>query len=174
MIVGGGAAGLELATKLGDRLGRNKKAAVTLVDAARIPYLETSSARGGGRQHGCRHHAVDYLAQAHRHHFRYRGRRDGRPRRDRKRCILRPASTMKAARSLPPRSFRYDTLVMAVGSGSNDFGTPGVKEHAIALDTPDQAVRFHQRLSEQSHQGARAAGPVRPGQLHVASSRRRR
>ncbi len=33
----------------------------------------------------------------------------------------------------------YDTLVIAVGSASNDFGTPGVAEHAIALDTPDQA-----------------------------------
>ncbi len=32
VIVGGGAGGLELATKLGDKLGRKKKAEITLVD----------------------------------------------------------------------------------------------------------------------------------------------
>jgi NADH dehydrogenase len=57
---------------------------------------------------------------------------------------------------------------MAVGSGSNDFGTPGVKEHAIALDTPDQAVRFHQRLVNSLIRAHAQPGPVRPGQLHVA------
>ena len=31
----------------------------------------------------------------------------------------------------PARSFPYDTLVIAVGSESNDFGTPGVREHAV-------------------------------------------
>ena len=32
VIVGGGAGGLELATQLGRKLGRNKKAKITLVD----------------------------------------------------------------------------------------------------------------------------------------------
>ncbi len=36
----------------------------------------------------------------------------------------------------PYRVFSYDTLVMAVGSLTNDFGTPGVKSHALALETP--------------------------------------
>ncbi|MEN3352840.1 MAG: hypothetical protein V7640_998, partial [Betaproteobacteria bacterium] len=35
MIVGGGAGGLELATRLGDRLGRRKRARVTLIDCTR-------------------------------------------------------------------------------------------------------------------------------------------
>ncbi|HEY7761025.1 MAG TPA: NAD(P)/FAD-dependent oxidoreductase, partial [Burkholderiales bacterium] len=35
VIVGGGAGGLELATRLGDRLGRRKRAIVTLVDKSR-------------------------------------------------------------------------------------------------------------------------------------------
>ena len=45
-----------------------------------------------------------------------------------------------------PRVFRYDTLVISVGSLTNDFGTPGVKEHAICLETPAQAARFHRRM----------------------------
>ena len=35
IIVGGGAGGLELATKLGDSLGKKKKARITLIDATR-------------------------------------------------------------------------------------------------------------------------------------------
>ncbi|WP_163614946.1 FAD-dependent oxidoreductase, partial [Klebsiella pneumoniae] len=61
----------------------------------------------------------------------------------------------------------YDTLVLAVGSTTNDFGTPGVQEHAIALDTQDQAVRFHQRLVNAMLRAHTQEGAVRPGQLHV-------
>lgn len=32
---------------------------------------------------------------------------------------------------VPARELPYDILVMALGSTSNDFGTPGVKEHCI-------------------------------------------
>ena len=67
----------------------------------------------------------------------------------------------------PPRSILYDTLVIAVGSTSNDFGTPGAKEFAISLDTADQAVRFHQRLVNRFIRAHAQPGPVRPGQLHV-------
>jgi NADH dehydrogenase len=35
VVVGGGAAGLELVTQLGDRLGRRSRASVTLVECAR-------------------------------------------------------------------------------------------------------------------------------------------
>ncbi len=36
LVVGGGAGGLELATRLGDKLGRRGKADVTLIDKARV------------------------------------------------------------------------------------------------------------------------------------------
>ena len=58
--------------------------------------------------------------------------------------------------------------MIAVGSTSNDFGTPGVKEHAIALDTLGQAERFNRRLVNACIRAHAQAEPVRPGQLHVA------
>jgi len=67
----------------------------------------------------------------------------------------------------PARSISYDTLVIAIGSTSNDFGTPGAQEFAISLDTADQAVRFHQRLVNRFIRAHAQAGPVRLGQLHV-------
>jgi len=46
----------------------------------------------------------------------------------------------------PPRAFRYDTLVIAVGSVTNDFGTPGASQYAVPLETPVQAMRFNRHL----------------------------
>jgi NADH dehydrogenase len=67
----------------------------------------------------------------------------------------------------PERSVGYDTLVIAIGSVSNDFGTPGVMEHAICLDTPEQAQRFNRRLINACLLAHTQAEPVRQGQLHV-------
>ena len=71
------------------------------------------------------------------------------------------------AAATPERSVGYDTLVIAIGSVSNDFGTPGVLEHAICLDTPEQAQRFNRRLINACLLAHTQAEPVRPGQLHV-------
>ncbi|MCJ2032687.1 NAD(P)/FAD-dependent oxidoreductase [Methylobacterium sp. J-068] len=167
VVVGGGAAGLQLATKLGEKLGRPGKAHVTLVDRARThiwkPLLHEVAA--GSLDVG--HHAVDYLHHAHRHNFRYRiGEMTGLDRA--KRVIHLAASHDTEGREVTPvREIGYDTLVMAVGSTTNDFGTPGVKENAIALDTQGQAVRFHQRLVNGMLRAHTQPGPVRPGQLHV-------
>src|SRR5262249_56823599 len=68
----------------------------------------------------------------------------------------------------PPRSLGYDTLVIAVGSVTNDFGTRGVAEHAVPLETPAQAARFNRRLINACLRAQTQDGPVRPGQLHVA------
>ena len=57
-----------------------------------------------------------------------------------------PSVDEDGATIIPPRVLGYDTLVVAVGSMSNDFGTPGVKDYAITLDTLDQAARFNRRM----------------------------
>src|SRR5258708_26832992 len=66
------------------------------------------------------------------------------------------------------RSVGYDTLVTAIGSVTNDFGTPGVAEHAVPLEIPAQAARFNRRLVNACIRAETQEGPVRPGQLHVA------
>ena len=49
VIVGGGAAGLELATGLGNTLARRRRARITLVDKARASLEAASTFRGGGQ-----------------------------------------------------------------------------------------------------------------------------
>ncbi|TLZ51216.1 MAG: NAD(P)/FAD-dependent oxidoreductase, partial [Gammaproteobacteria bacterium] len=72
VIVGGGAGGLELATKLGNRVGKRGKARIQLIDKTRAhlwkPLLHEVAA--GSMDLGV--HELNYLAQSHWHHFRYR------------------------------------------------------------------------------------------------------
>ena len=167
-VVGGGAGGLELVTRLGDTLGKRGKAEITLVDRNRTHLWKPLLHEVAAGSMDLDDHALDYLAQAHWHHFRFRvGELIGL---DRTAKAIRLGATHdeEGREVTPERTEPYDLLVLAIGSRSNDFGTPGVAEHAIALDTPDQAVRFHRRLVNACLRAHTQEEPVRPGQLHVA------
>jgi NADH dehydrogenase len=168
VIVGGGAGGLELATKLGNKLGRKKRAAVTLVDCARThlwkPLLHEVAA--GSMDEDV--HEIEYLAQAHWHCFSYRvGEMSGLDR-VRRLVHVAPFRDEEGREVTPPSYIGYDTLIIAVGSLTNDFGTPGVKEHAIRLETPEQAELFHRRLVNACIRANAQSEPLRPEQLHIA------
>ncbi|HYI82744.1 MAG TPA: NAD(P)/FAD-dependent oxidoreductase [Acetobacteraceae bacterium] len=168
VVVGGGAAGLELATKLGDTLGRRGEAVITLVERSRSHLWKPLLHEVAAGSMDVDEHDLDYLAQAHWHHFRYRyGEMIGLDR-ARKEVIVAPTVDDEGRQITPRRSFRYDTLVIAIGSVVNDFGTPGVKEHAIALDQTQQAARFNRRLVNACIRAHAQEEPVRPGQLDVA------
>jgi NADH dehydrogenase len=167
VIVGGGAGGLELATRLGDSLGRKGTAHVTLIDAARThlwkPLLYEVAA-GSLNSHADQ---LEYLAQAHWHHFHFRlGRMDGLDRKE-KRVWVAPVLDENGVEIIHRRSFRYDTLVIAIGSIANDFGVPGVQEHCLMLDTPEEAQEFHDRLINACLRAHTQEAPVAPGQLTV-------
>lgn len=168
VVVGGGAGGLELATRLGDKLGRRGAARITLVERSRThlwkPLLHEVAAGSMSPDE----HELDYLAQAHWHHFRYQfGEMVGLDREGR-RVLLGSTRDEEGRPITPERAVTYDTLVIAVGGRSNDFGTPGVREHAMLLDTPAEAARFNRRLVNACLRAHTQDEPVRPGQLHVA------
>jgi NADH:ubiquinone reductase (H+-translocating) len=167
VIIGGGAGGLELATGLGNTLGRRKKARITLVDKSRAhlwkPLLHSVAAGSLDFDE----HALDYLAQAHWHHFGYRfGELIGLDRAH-KQIQLAATHDEDGVEITPSRSLHYDTLVIAIGSITNDFGTPGVSQHAVPLETSEQAVGFNHRLVNACIRADAQLDPVRPGQLHV-------
>src|SRR5438477_4421643 len=146
VIVGGGAGGLPLATRLGDKLGRRGRAEITLVDryATHLwkPLLhEVAAGRLDADVHG-----VDYLALAYWHHFRFRQGTVAGLDRARHELMLDAVYDDDGALMLPRRTVRYDTLILCVGSVSNDFDVPGIAAHAISLDTLAEAERFHRRL----------------------------
>ncbi|MDR7379026.1 NADH dehydrogenase [Rhodoferax ferrireducens] len=168
VIVGGGAGGLELATRLGDSLGKRGHAEITLVDKNRTHVWKPKLHEIASGSMDMSAHEVDYLAQAHWHHFRFRvGEMTGL---DRARREVRVAAyhDSEGREVTPDRSFGYDTLVLALGSHSNDFGTPGVSEHALKLESKADARRFNERMVNACIRAHAQAEPLRPEQLHVA------
>jgi NADH dehydrogenase len=168
VIVGGGAGGLELATRLGDKFGKRKRVAITLVEKCRThlwkPLLHEVAA-GSIDEHV---HEVDYLAQAHWHGFTYRvGEMNGL---DRERRVIRVAPFLdeRGSEVTPAALISYDTLIIAVGSLTNDFGIPGVREFALGLETQEQAELFNRRLVNACIRANAQKEPLRPEQLHVA------
>lgn len=146
VIVGGGAGGLELATKIGNTLGKRKQAEITLVDKSPTHVWKPLLHQIAAGTSGLMEHELEYLAQAHWHHFRYLlGEMTGLNRAEKK-IQLAPILDDRGLEISAARSLHYDTLVLCVGSLANDFGTPGAKEHAIALETQYDAAKFHRRL----------------------------
>jgi NADH dehydrogenase len=147
VIIGGGAAGLELATSLGKKLGKKGLAEITLLDASHThiwkPLLHEIAAGTLGESE-----KVEYLAQAYRAGFRFRlGRMDGINRKNREISVA-PTLSRSGEELIPRRTFSYDTLVMAVGSVSNTFNIDGVSEHCQFLDSTSEAFEFQQQLVE--------------------------
>lgn len=146
VIVGGGAGGLELASKLGNTLGRKGKAEVLLLDRSPThvwkPLLHEVAS-------GSLDPAVDsvsYRAHAYQNHFTFKlGTLCGV---DAKRKLIQLSAITESddEEILPHREEHYDYLVLAIGSVSNDFSVDGVDEHCIFLDAPEQAELFHERL----------------------------
>lgn len=168
VIVGGGAGGLELATRLGDKFGKRRRATITLVDRKRTHIWKPLLHQVAAGRMDMDDDELEYLAQSRWHHFRYfNGSMDGLDRAS-KRIFVAPTVDEDGREITPRRAVPYDTLVIAVGSASNDFGTPGVAEHAIALDSAEQAERFNRQLINACLRANSQHQPLRPGQLHVA------
>lgn len=168
VVVGGGAAGLELATRLGDRLGRHGIAEIVLVDKARTHLWKPLLHEVAAGSLDASENELNYLAQAHWHGFRYRFGELCALDRAHKEVRLAATFDENGREITPSRVIGYDTLVIAIGSVTNEFGTPGVVEHAVQLETTAQAKLFNHRLLNACLRAQTQPNPVRAGQLHVA------
>ncbi|MGJ7498134.1 NAD(P)/FAD-dependent oxidoreductase [Variovorax sp. RT4R15] len=168
VIVGGGAGGLELATRLGDSLGKHGEADITLIDKNRTHVWKPKLHEIASGSMDMSAHEVDYLAQAHWHRFRFRLGELTAIDRERREVHVAPYLDDEGRLVTPARSFAYDTLVVSVGSLSNDFGTPGVRDHALRLESKVDAQRFHARMVNACIRAHAQTTPLRPEQLHVA------
>jgi NADH dehydrogenase len=168
LIVGGGAAGLHLTSLLGASLGRRGKASITLLDRSRIHVWKPLLHEVASGAIDSETDSLELMAHARRRHYRYRiGEMTG-LNRAKQQIYVAPSVDEDGRTIIPPRVLGYDTLVIAVGSLSNDFGTPGVAENAITLDTLEQANRFNRRMINACLRANAQYEPLRPGQLHCA------
>ena len=168
IIVGGGAGGMELATKLGNKLGKKKKAAITLIDSTLTHLWKPLLHEVAAGSLNSYEDELGYLGQSHWHHFGFRLGRMDRLDRKKQEVSLAPTLDDEGNEYIPRRTFHYDTLVIAVGSTTNDFGIPGIREHCMFLDTRKEADHFHQYLFRSFYTAHAQEGPLRDGQLHIA------
>ncbi|MDL5364225.1 NAD(P)/FAD-dependent oxidoreductase [Xanthomonas sp. NCPPB 2654] len=147
VIVGGGVAGMEIATALA-RKGKNRRnfPSVTLVDRewAHVwkPMLHTIAA--GTRD--ISQQQTPYIAHGSYVGFSFEpGDLLGI---DREARAIRLAALYAPDGRLliPERGLAYDTLVLSLGSQANDFGTPGVEAHCRKIDSRQQAEAFNQEI----------------------------
>lgn len=185
VIVGGGAGGLELATRLGRTLGKRGKARITLIDANLTHIWKPLLHEVAAGSLNSSADELNYVAQAKWNHFEFQMGRMSALERANKCVHLAASFDDHGVELVPARTLSYDTLVIAVGSTTNDFGTKGAAEHCLFLDTREQAERFHRLLlsnymrahASEGHQstinmaivGAGATGVELAAELHHAA-----
>lgn len=161
VIVGGGVAGIEIATALGRRWKHARSTpSITLVDrdSAHIwkPMLHMIAA--GTRD--ISQQQIPFLAQARAAGFDYQpGEMEGLDR-DAKEISLAPIHAPDGMLLVPARRIGYDLLILAVGSEANDFGTTGVEEHCQHIDSRLEADAFNQAVRMRMLQSLAKEQPV--------------
>ncbi|SFG38849.1 NAD(P)/FAD-dependent oxidoreductase [Neptunomonas qingdaonensis] len=148
VIVGGGAGGLELATRLGHQLGKvkRKQAEIILVDKNRSHIWKPLLHEIATGSLDINTDGVNYRAHSSLHHYQFQQGTMMGIDQVKKVINLEALNDEEGKEVLPEREIAYDILVMAVGSVSNDFGTPGVAENCYYLDSHMQAERFHRSM----------------------------
>jgi NADH dehydrogenase len=151
IIVGGGAGGLELATRLGDKFGtadgkRAARAQVTLIDRNSTHIWKPLLHEVAAGSLDPFSQELPYVAQARWHGFEFQQGDLLGINRAAKRVTLGALLDDEAGELLPQRDLEYDTLVVAIGSTTAFFGVPGAQENSLALDTVAQAELFRKRL----------------------------
>lgn len=143
VIVGGGAGGLELAAKLGRKFGPQH---VYLVDKAGDHIWKPSLHEVAAGTLDIHREGLSYFMLAKDCGFTFIFGEVAHVDRDSRLIQLKPVFSDQQVEVFPARNLHYDTLVLAVGSKSNFFGTPGASEFAIALDSTAEAERFRLRF----------------------------
>jgi NADH dehydrogenase len=142
VIVGGGAGGLELACKLGRKLGPSR---VALVDSRLYHIWKPSLHEVAAGTLDIHQEGLSYQMLGHDNGFTFifgpmTGLDAGA-----RRLTVGPVSG-GGEEVLPERHVGYGSLVLAVGSTSNYFGVPGAPEHTISLNATEDAERFRLKL----------------------------
>jgi hypothetical protein len=169
VIVGGGAAGLELARKLGARYGR-KRHDIILIDRNRTHIWKPLLHEVATGSLDASLDEVGYRSHCHRWGYRYLYGTLQSIDRSAQRVHIAPVFDPKGREVVRAHSVRYDYLVLAYGSVTNDFGTPGVADNCLFLDSRGQADSFRDQLLDHCLRVSRAmsADPASDARVRIA------
>ena len=142
VVVGGGVGGLTFVTHLARRLGRTGRADIVLADQALAHIWKPMLHRFASGTADYHAESLPFAVHARRHRYRYIPGRLAALDRDAQTVTLDPVPLDGSPVSLGGATLDYDTLVLAVGSQSDDFGCPGVTEHCHVIEDHRSAQRF--------------------------------
>lgn len=168
VVVGGGAGGLELVTSLGNKLGKKNRARISLVDAGLTHVWKPLLHEVASGSLDANANEINYRAHARKHHYEFQLGRVNNLDRASKEIIIEPFYDDDGREVVPERRIHYDTLVIAVGSTANDFGTPGAQENCLFLDSLKQARRFHNLMLNAFLRTNHEARQGRPHALNIS------
>ncbi len=155
MVVGGGAAGLELVTRLGAKYGHERHS-ITLVERYPTHIWKPLLHEVAAGSLDANLDEVGYRSHCHRwgYHF-FLGSIEGIDRAARQ-IVVAPLLDVDGRELIGRHRIAYDYLVIAIGSVTNDFGTPGASQNCLFLDSRADADRFRDRLLNQCLRVSRA------------------
>jgi NADH:ubiquinone reductase (H+-translocating) len=166
VIVGGGAGGLELARKLGAYYGR-KRHDIILVEKSRTHVWKPLLHEVAAGALDANLDEVGYRSHGSRWGYRFFwGALEGVDR-EKRQVIVAPILDEDGSELIGRQTIRYDYLVIAVGSVTNTFNTPGAAQHCILLDEREQADRFRLRLLNHCLRVSRAMSTDPASDAHV-------
>ena len=146
VIVGGGAGGLELAARLGRKLGpKAGKERVLLIDRSTFHIWKPTLHEVAAGTLDTHQEGLSYSILGRANHFSFLlGDLDSFDP-VAKRLSLKPILGEGGKVLVPERGVTFSWGVLAIGSGSNLFGTPGA-DQAHLLERTEDAEAFHTRL----------------------------
>ena len=151
IVIGGGAGGLELAVKLARRTRRRESVEVVLVDKNPTHIWKPLFHEVATGSMNSYHDETSYRMLARKHGFDFMLGRVTSLDVEARAVTLAPVVDENGVEVLADRTTGYTHLVVAVGSLSNDFGIDGVLAHSRALDSREEAERFHRNFASHLH-----------------------
>lgn len=148
VVVGGGAGGLELVRKLGARFGR-KNYDIILVDRNRTHIWKPLLHEVAAGSLDANLDEIGYRNHAFRWGYRFFDGTLESIDREARQVVIAPMLDEDGQEIVGRHRIRYDYLVLAVGSVTNDFGTLGARENCLFLDDRAKADRFRHLLLNQ-------------------------
>lgn len=166
VVVGGGAGGLELVRRLGQKFGRERHD-IILLEPGRTHIWKPLLHEVAAGSLDANLDEVGYRSHGHRWGYRFfMGRLEGIDR-DARQVIVAPLLDEDGAEIIGRQRIRYDYLVLALGSVTNSYGTPGADAHCIFLDDREQADRFRLKLLNQCLRVSRLMSDDPSSDAHV-------
>ena len=165
VVVGGGAGGLELVTRLGAKYGRERHD-ILLVERNLTHIWKPLLHEVAAGSLDANLDEVGYRSHCHRWGYRFfYGAMESIDRAARE-IVIAPLIDEDGRELIGRHRLGYDYLVIATGSITNDFGTPGVAQNCLFLDDRAQADRFRNKLLNQCLRVSRAmSGNADAGQF---------